>query len=76
VRTLKQECLSHLVLFGERSLRKALTQFQEHYHQERYHQGKDDLLLFPVSVGEASSRGATRCRKRLGGLLKYYTRAA
>jgi hypothetical protein len=32
VRSVKQECLSHLILFGERSLRKALIQFQEHYH--------------------------------------------
>ena len=29
VRSVKQECLSHLILFGERSLRKALIQFQE-----------------------------------------------
>ena len=28
VRSVKEECLSHLILFGERSLRKALTQFQ------------------------------------------------
>jgi hypothetical protein len=32
VRSVKEECLSHLILFGERSLRKALIQFQEHYH--------------------------------------------
>ena len=31
VRSVKEECLAHLILFGERSLRKALTQFQEHY---------------------------------------------
>ena len=31
VRSVKEECLSNLILFGERSLRKALTQFQEHY---------------------------------------------
>ena len=31
VRSVKEQCLSHLILFGERSLRKALTQFQEHY---------------------------------------------
>ena len=28
VRSVKEECLSQLILFGERSLRKALTQFQ------------------------------------------------
>ena len=47
VRSVKEECLSHLVLFGERSLRKALTQFQEHYHRKRNHQGKGNVLLFP-----------------------------
>ena len=46
VRSVKEECLSHLILFGERSLRKALTQFQEHYHEERNHQGKNNVLLF------------------------------
>ena len=35
VRSVKEECLSQLILFGERSLRKALSQFQEHYHAER-----------------------------------------
>jgi hypothetical protein len=48
VRSVKQECLCHLILFGERSLRKALTQFQEHYHEERNHQGKNNVLLFPA----------------------------
>ena len=47
VRSVKEECLSHLILFGERSLRKALTQFQKHYHSERNHQGKGNVLLFP-----------------------------
>jgi transposase InsO family protein len=46
------------------------------YHQERNHQGKDNRLLFPVAAGAASARGAIRCRERLGGLLKYYSRAA
>jgi hypothetical protein len=50
VRSVKEECLSHLILFGERSLRKALIQFQEHYHQERNHQGKSNVLLFPAPL--------------------------
>jgi len=48
VRSVKEKCLSLLILFGERSLRKALTQFQEHYHEERNHQGKSNVLLFPA----------------------------
>ena len=40
VRSVKEECLSKLILFGEASLKRALTEFQEHYHAERNHQGK------------------------------------
>ena len=76
VRSIKEECLSKLILFGEKSLQRAVSNFLKHYHQERNHQGKDNLLLFPVAVPEAGSRGAIRCRERLGGLLKYYSRAA
>ena len=47
VRSVKEECLSKVVLFGERSLRRALTQYVEHFHAERNHQGKGNVLLFP-----------------------------
>jgi hypothetical protein len=77
VRSIKEECLSKLILFGEDSLRRVVSEFLEHYHQERNHQGKDNLLLFPVSAPqERGSRDAIRCRERLGGLLKYYHRQA
>jgi putative transposase len=77
VRSIKEECLSKLILFGEKSLQRVVSNFLEHYHQERNHQGKDNLLLFPLSARrERGSEGAIRCRERLGGLLKYYSRAA
>ena len=77
VRSIKEECLSKLILFGENSLRRVVSDFLEHYHQERNHQGKDNLLLFPVAApGRPAPRGAIRCRERLGGLLKHYSRAA
>jgi putative transposase len=50
VRSVKQECLSKLILFGEKSLRRALQQYVEHYHEERNHQGKENQLLFPRMV--------------------------
>jgi transposase InsO family protein len=76
VRSVKEECLSRLILFGEASLRHALTQYVEHFHHERNHQGKDNLLLFPA-VRQATARvGPIQCRERLGGLLKYYTHEA
>ena len=53
VRSIKEECLSKLILFGEKSLQRVVSNYLEHYHQERNHQGKDNLLLFPSSAGEA-----------------------
>jgi hypothetical protein len=76
-RSVKAEALSKLILFGEASLRRALTQFIDHYHAERNHQGKRNVLLFPSErVGQQKPRSRVRCREHLGGLLKYYTYAA
>jgi hypothetical protein len=76
VRSVKSECLSHFILFGEASLRRALKNFCEHYHAERNHQGKANQLLFPRPVPPERDRGGVRCQERLGGLLKYYHREA
>jgi transposase InsO family protein len=74
VRSVKEECLSRLILFGERSLQRALTEFSAHVHSERNRQGKGNVLLFPAPAAERHRR--TGCRERLGGLLRYYSRAA
>ena len=76
VRSVKGECLSKLILFGERSLKRALHHYEMHYHQERNHQGKDNLLLFPVPRRLTQRRGKVRRRERLGGLLKFYENGA
>ena len=51
VRSVKEECLSKLILFGERSLRRALSDFTEHYHLERNHQGKGTSTPFCFQRG-------------------------
>ena len=77
VRSVKEECLSKLILFGEGSLRTALTQFQEHYLSERNRQGKGNVLLFPAADELPKTSGPSiECRERLGGLLKYYHQRA
>lgn len=75
VRSVKEECLCHLILFGERSLHRAVTEFVSHFHSERNHQGKGNALLFPAPA-TLTARRHVRCRERLGGLLRYYCRAA
>src|SRR5262249_4285395 len=77
VRSFKEECLSHLILFGEALLRRALIQFEQHYHEERNHHGKNNVLLFPAPASlEPGSRPRISCRQRLGGLLRFYSRPA
>ena len=75
VRSVKDECLGELILFGEGSLKRALTEFTEHCHSERPHQGKGNVLLFPTR-DQPLVDGPVRCNARLGGLLRYYSRTA
>ena len=75
VRSVKEECLSKVILFGERSLRRALSEYVEHYHAERNHQGKGNVLLFPRGTNICRD-GPVQCRERLGGLLRYYHQEA
>ena len=76
VRSVKEEALSKMILFGERSLRHALNEFKSHYHGERPHQGKGNVILMPTARHDQSSSDQIRCRERFGGLLKYYYRQA
>jgi putative transposase len=77
VRSVKQECLSKLILIGEGPLLRVLTEYTQHYHSERNHQGKDNRILFPdVREKRSPQLHAIQCRQRLGGLLKYYRRVA
>jgi len=76
VRSIKEECLARVILFGEAALSRTLHEYVEHYHHERNHQGKGNVLLFPAVSRDTEQAGPLRCRERLGGLLKYYEREA
>jgi transposase InsO family protein len=75
VRSIKDECLSRVIFFGERSLRKATREFAAHYHRERNHQGLSNRLIEPDNR-RGSTFKAIECVQRLGGLLRFYHRAA
>jgi transposase InsO family protein len=75
MRSLKQECLQRLIFFGEASLRNAVSQFVDHFHHERNHQGLGNRIIEPgPEVGKPA--GEIECRERLGSLLRYYCRKA
>jgi putative transposase len=76
VRSVKEEALARLILFGEAALRHALHEYVEHYHHERNHQGKGNMVLFPTISQATARQDSVQCRERLGGLLKYYEREA
>jgi len=75
VRSIKHECLRHIVPLGERHLRAVLRDFVEHYHAERNHQGLGNVIPFP-SPDSVSAVGRIGRRERLGGVLSFYERNA
>ena len=73
--SIKSECLSRMIFFGEKSLRRVVSASLDHYHGERNHQGLGNQIIEPGDeVGR--DEGEIRCRERLGGLLRYYYRDA
>ena len=75
VRSIKSECLSRMIFFGQASLRHAITQYLSHYHTERNHQGRGNQLLRPHARTGNTFKAVQR-RQCLGGMLSYYHRHA
>jgi transposase InsO family protein len=75
VLSIRSECLDRIIPLSERHLRKVVREYVAHYHEERNHQGRGNALI--EAPREALNvTGAVECRERLGGILKYYQRAA
>lgn len=73
--SVKSECLSRIVFFGEKMLRRAVREFLAHYYEERNHQSLGNRIIEPgEEVGLAE--GDIICNEQLGGMLRYYRRAA
>jgi transposase InsO family protein len=75
VRSIKEECLSRVVLLGERHLRAIVHHYVEHYHRERNHQGLGNRLL-ERPPPPANPDAKIQRHQRIGGLLNYYHREA
>jgi putative transposase len=63
VRSMKEECLDRMIPLGERHFRCAITQFVEHYHLERNHQGLDNRLITgrPAADAAVGARVSADC---------------
>jgi transposase InsO family protein len=76
VLSIKSECLNKLIPLGERHLRYVVSEFVEHYHLERNHQGLDNRLIVTPPDSGSNDNGPIARRERLGGLLNFYYRRA
>ena len=72
VRSVKEECLDHLILSSEDQLRYVLAEYLKYYHHERIHQGLHKI----IEPHDEGHQGEIICIERLGGLLKSYHRKA
>jgi len=75
VRSIKDECLDRMILFGEASLRRALREYVSHYLSERNHQGLGNRLLEPIATLR-SIDDPIHWRERICGMLNLYYREA
>jgi len=88
IQSIGQECLDHFVVFGHKHMDVLCSNYRDHYHAERPHQGLDNELIEnldskkrkkfkkPANQPETIRLSDIRCHERLGGLLKSYSRKA
>jgi transposase InsO family protein len=82
IRSAREECLRHLVLFGIRSLRRAVHAYARFFNDKRPHQGIGNCVPCGVGAehaeraGHVDTVGEVGCEESLGGLLKSYRRVA
>lgn len=73
IRTIRTECLDHIIVFNELHLRAVLSEFAHYYNRDRPHRSLH--LASPVST-EVLGTGEVIARPVLGGLHHVYYRAA
>ena len=78
IRTIREECLDHFVIFGERHLRHLVREFVAQYQAERFHQGLGGQLVKAAEEprNDNGVGGPVRWGSRLGGMLNFYYRGA
>jgi putative transposase len=74
--TLRRECPGHLLIHGERHLRRILTEYAQHYNDHRPHQAREQRapLHEPGEVIDLTTR--IKRRQTAQGLINEYARAA
>ncbi|MEN1705334.1 MAG: integrase core domain-containing protein [Planctomycetota bacterium] len=76
IRSIKNECLDHFIVFGEKHLRYLVDEYVDYYNTVRPHQGIGNETIPRLKLVTDEPLGEVVCETRLGGLLKHYRRAA
>ncbi len=74
VRSVREECLDHVLILGERHLQRVLKEYGRYFNQARPHQGIGQEI--PAGANRCFGTGPVRCRDVLGGIIHDYYRAA
>lgn len=72
-RTVKEECLDHILIINEVHLRRVLSEFIDFYNSCRPHQGLNQQS--PIPRAEPATTGKVERRQVLGGIINDYFRA-
>jgi hypothetical protein len=72
VRTVREECLDHILILNERHLQRVSLELINYYETARPHQGLDQQTPIPRPI--ATETGQIQRRKVLGGIINDYHR--
>ena len=73
VRSVREECLDHLLILGQRHLRHVLLEYVQYYNTARPHQGIQQSAPVPFPPAQT---GPVAYRNVLGGIIHDYYRQA
>jgi hypothetical protein len=73
VRTVREECLDHLLILSEAHLRRVLKTCLAYYNASRPHQGLEQQM--PIPYKQLADTGPVHKRQVLGGIINDYYRA-
>src|SRR5436190_2441236 len=80
IQSIQQECLDHFIILGTKHLDHLCSEYLDYYHEDRPHQALNNRSIrnrrrVPPAADVVPLR-SVRCKSRLGGLLKSYSRKA
>jgi hypothetical protein len=73
VRTVREECLDHILILNDAHLKRVLLEFTDYYNGSRPHQGIEQRIPIPPRNQEII--GPVQKRKVLGGIINDYYRS-